>query len=315
MSAGAVAAAPIRRAPVRRPLRPARVALHAFLIVMVLLWLFPLAWAVYISLRPISDTIEHGYVSLPGAPLSLTNYQSAWTQAEIPYYYLNTLVVVVPGVAFTLLLASMVAYCCTQFSWRFNLTVLMIFTAGNLLPPQVIIIPLYWIYLNTHVINLGSIDIGQFSFPFFSDNNLLYDQYIGVILIHVVFQTGFATFVLSNYMKTITKEITESALVDGANVLRIWWSVILPLCRPALAAMATLLFTFIYNDFFWAIILISTGAKRPITSALNNLQGEFVSNFNLITSAAILACLPPIIVYILLQKQFIAGLTLGSTKG
>ena len=149
----------------------------------------------------------------------------------------------------------------------------------------------------------------------FSANNLLYHQYIGIILIHVVFQTGFATFVLSNYMKTITREITESALVDGANVLRIWWSVILPLCRPALAAMATLLFTFIYNDFFWALILISTGAKRPITSALNNLQGEFVANFNVITSAAILACLPPIIVYILLQKQFIAGLTLGSTKG
>ena len=262
-----------------------------------------------------SDTIQNGYVSLPAHGLSLVNYQNAWTQADLPYYYLNTLVVVIPGVAFTLLLASMVAFCCTQFSWKFNLTVLMIFTAGNLLPAQVIIIPLYFIYLHTPIANLGSIDIGNFSFALFSDNNLLYDQYIGIILIHVVFQTGLATFVLSNYMKTITKEITESALVDGANVLRIWWSVILPLCRPALAAMATLLFTFIYNDFFWALILIQRGEKRPITSALNNLQGEFVANFNVITAAALLACLPPIIVYILLQKQFIAGLTLGSTKG
>ena len=266
-------------------------------------------------MRPLSDTIQNGYVSLPAHGLSLVNYQNAWTQADLPYYYLNTLVVVIPGVALTLLLASMVAFCCTQFSWKFNLTVLMIFTAGNLLPAQVIIIPLYFIYLHTPIANLGSIDIGNFSFALFSDNNLLYDQYIGIILIHVVFQTGFATFVLSNYMKTITKEITESALVDGANVLRIWWSVILPLCRPALAAMATLLFTFIYNDFFWALILIQRGEKRPITSALNNLQGEFVANFNVITAAALLACLPPIIVYILLQKQFIAGLTLGSTKG
>ncbi len=312
----AVAAASVRGpVRVRKRVRPARIALHAFLIAMVVLWLFPLAWAAYISLRPISDTIQRGYVSLPGSGLSLTNYQAAWTQADLPYYYINTLVVVVPGVALTLLLASMVAFCCTQFSWKFNLTVLMIFTAGNLLPAQVIIIPLYFIYLHTPIASLGSIDIGNFSFALFSDNNLLYDQYIGVILIHVVFQTGFATFVLSNYMKTITKEITESALVDGANVFRIWWSVILPLCRPALAAMATLLFTFIYNDFFWALILISTGAKRPITSALNNLQGEFVANYNVITSAAILACLPPIIVYIVLQKQFIAGLTLGSTKG
>ena len=191
----------------------------------------------------------------------------------------------------------------------------MIFTAGNLLPPQVIIVPLYWIYLNTPLVALGSIDVGKFSFPLFSDNGLLYDQYLGIILIHVVFQTGFATFVLSNYMKTITKEITESALVDGANLLQIWWNVVLPLCRPALAALATLLFTFMYNDFFWALILLQTGLKRPITSALNNLQGEFFINYNLIAAGSLLAAIPPIIIYIALQKHFVAGLTLGSTKG
>ena len=281
---------------------------------MVLLWMFPLAWAVYSSLRPISDTIQNGYVSWPRA-LNLSNYTTVWQQADLPYYYLNTLVIVIPGVILTLLLASMVAFCCSQFSWRFNLVVLMIFTAGNLLPPQVIIVPLYWIYLNTPIPVFGSIDIGKFSFALFSDNTLLYDQYIGIILIHVVFQTGFATFVLSNYMKTITKEITESALVDGANVLRIWWSVILPLCRPALAAMATLLFTFMYNDFFWALILMKSGDKRPITSALNNLQGEFFVNNNLIAAGALLAAIPPVLVFIALQKHFVAGLTLGSTKG
>ena len=310
----ATAARPaVRRAPPR--IRPARVILHAFLIAMVAVWLFPLLWAVYSSLRPVSDTIQNGYLSWPST-LNFNNYTTVWTQAELPYYYLNTLVIVVPGVILTLLLASMVAFCCTQFSWKFNLIVLMLFTAGNLLPPQVIIVPLFWIYLHTPVAMLGSIDIGsKFSFGIFSDNGLLYDQYIGIILIHVVFQTGFATFVLSNYMKTITKEITESALVDGANMLRIWWSVILPLCRPALAAMATLLFTFMYNDFFWALVLFSHGDKRPITSALNNLQGQFFINNNLIAAGALLACIPPIIVYVLLQRYFVAGLTLGSTKG
>ena len=298
-----------------RRIRPGRIALHAFLIAMVVLWLFPLFWAVYSSLRPIGDTILHGYVSWPSQGLSLTNYTTFWTEADLPYYYLNTLVIAVPAVALTLLIASMVAFACTQFSWRFNLVTLMIFTAGNLLPPQVIIVPLYHMYLATPIPMLGSIDAGRFSLPVFSDNGLLYDQYIGIALIHVVFQTGFATFVLSNYMKTISKEITESAIVDGAHVLRIWWNIVLPLCRPALAAMATLLFTFIYNDFFWALILIKTGDKRPITSALNNLQGEFFTNNNLLAAGALLAAVPPILVYIFLQKQFIAGLTLGSTKG
>jgi multiple sugar transport system permease protein len=176
-------------------------------------------------------------------------------------------------------------------------------------------VPLYHLYLITPLPQWGSVDIGQFSYPLFTDNNLLYGQYLGVTLIHIVFQTGFVTFVLSNYMKTISKEITESAIVDGAHVLRIWWNIILPLCRPALAAMATLLFTFIYNDFFWALYLMYQGSKRPVTTALNNMQGEFFTNNNLIAAGALLAAVPPILVYIFLQKQFIAGLTLGSTKG
>ena len=298
-----------------RRIRPGRVLLHAFLLAMAALWIFPLAWAVYSSLRPISDTILHGYVSWPSGGLSLENYRTVWTEADMPYYYANTLIIAVPSVILILLLASMVAFACTQFTWRFNLVVLMIFTAGNLLPPQVIIVPLYQMYLNTPIPDIAQFAFGRLVLPVFSDNNLLYDQYLGITLIHVVFQTGFATFVLSNYMRTISKEITESAIVDGAHVIRIWWSIVLPLCRPALAAMATLLFTFIYNDFFWALILISHGDKRPITSALNNLQGEFFVNNNLIAAGALLAAVPPILVYIFLQKQFISGLTLGSTKG
>ena len=298
----------------RRRITVGRVILHAFLLTMVAVWLFPLSWAIYSSLRPISDTIKNGYVSLPSS-LSLDNYVNVWNQANMPHFYLNTFVIVVPGVILALLLASMVAFCCSQFSWRFNLLVLMVFTAGNLLPPQVIIIPLYWIYLKTPVPNLASVDFGAFSIPLFSDNGLMYDQYMGIILIHVVFQTGFAAFVLSNYMKTISKEITESALVDGANILRIWWSVMLPLCRPALAAVATLLFTFMYNDFFWALILMKSGDKRPITSALNNLQGEFFVNYNLVAAGAVLAAIPPLLIFVALQKHFVAGLTLGSTKG
>ena len=316
MSAVTSAPSTMRTRHTTRPrrVRPGRIALHAFLIAATALWLFPLLWAIYAALRPVSETIFNGYLSWPKT-LNFSNFTTVWTQADLPYFYLNTLVIVVPGVILTLLLASMVAFCCTQFSWKFNLIVLMLFTAGNLLPAQVIIVPLYWIYLHTPVASFGSIDIGRFSFALFSDNGLLYDQYVGIILIHVVFQTGFATFVLSNYMKTITKEITESALVDGANVLRIWWSVILPLCRPALAAMATLLFTFMYNDFFWALLLLKTGDKRPITSALNNIQGEFFVNYNLVAAGALLAAIPPIIIFIALQKHFVAGLTLGSTKG
>ena len=143
----------------------------------------------------------------------------------------------------------------------------------------------------------------------------MYDQYLGIILINVVFQTGFCVFVLSNYMKTLPQELTEAAQVDGAGVLRIWGAVIMPLCRPAIAALSILEFTFIYNDFFWAMFLVEKGDRRPITSALNNLQGQFFADTNLLAAGALLAAIPTILVFLALQRQFVSGLSLGATKG
>ena len=286
----------------KRGIRPGRIALHGFLIFISLLWLFPLLWTVYTSFRPYGDTAKNGYVSI-AQTLSLDNYFNAWDQGNIPQFFFNTIVILVPAVIIVLLLASAIAFAVSRFSFKFNLFLLMLFTAGNLLPAQVIITPLYRMYL---------------ALPLpapLSTNGVWYDQYFGIMMIHIAFQLGFCTFVLSNYMKTLPKELTEAALVDGASVFRTYWQVILPLCKPPLAALATLEFTFIYNDFFWALVLMFTGNKRPITSALNNLQGQFFSDNNLLAAGAIIIAAPTLIVYFILQRQFIRGLTLGSTKG
>ena len=300
MTAAAVTAAPQVRP--RRGIHWQRVLLHVFLISLALLWLFPILWTLYTALRPFGDTAEDGYVSLPRT-LNFDNFVTAWDQGRMPVFFVNTLIVAVPGVTLTLFVSSMLGFVFSRFSFRANLFLLMMFTAGNLLPPQVIIVPLYRMYL---LLPLPK--------PL-SDFGVIYDSYFGIILIHVVFQTGFCTFVLSNYMKTISKELTEAALVDGASIWVIYRKIILPLARPALAAMATLLFVFIYNDFFWALMLMKTGDKRPITSALNNLQGAFFTDYNQLAAAAFLVALPTIIVYLVLSKQFVRGLTLGSTKG
>ncbi len=287
----------------RRPIPWGRIAMYAFLSIMAMVWLFPLAWAIYTALRPYADTQAAGYISLPQR-LNFQNFIDAWNGGDFAQHFLSTLIVTIPAVIVTLIVASMVAFSVSRFSWRFNLLILLIFTAGNLLPPQVIIVPLYKLY---------NVALGVPA-PL-SDNTKLYDQYFGLFLINFVFQLGFCTFVLSNYMKTISHELTEAALVDGASVLRIWGGVIMPLCRPALAALATLLFTFIYNDFFWALILIKDGDRRPITSALNNLQGPFFTDTNLLAAGALLAAIPTILVFLALQKHFISGLSLGATKG
>src|SRR5207247_10396947 len=123
------------------------------------------------------------------------------------------------------------------------------------------------------------------------------------------------TCVLSNYTKTIPRSLSEAARVDGAGVARQFVGIILPLCRPAMAALATLEFTWIYNDFLWAIVLMSSGDKRPITSSLTNLQGTLFTDNNLIAAASVLVALPTLIVFVSLQRHFIGGLTLGARKG
>jgi multiple sugar transport system permease protein len=220
---------------------------------------------------------------------------------DIMQYMANSFIVAIPAVFLTLFFGSLMAFVVTRYSFKFNLYMLLLFTAGNLLPVQLVYAPLFKMY-----IWFGDL---------FGQRNLIYDQYWGLILVHVAFQVGFATFVLSSYMKTIPKEISESALVDGASVWRHYFNIILPLLRPPLAALSVLMTTWIYNEFFFALVLMKTDSKRPITAALGRLRGEFITDWNMLAAGAIMAALPTLVIFFLLKRQFVSGLTLGSTKG
>jgi multiple sugar transport system permease protein len=292
----------VRRQP--RRARLSRVGLYAFLTAMALLWLVPVGGAIYASLRPYSETQRLGIFSLP-RKFTLQNYKNAWTQGGMSHAFGNTMFIVIPSLVLILFLSSTMAFAVSRFSWRFNVTLLLVFTAGNLLPPQVIFQPLFQMYK-------------AMPWPdFLSDTNTgnLLGTKIAVIIIHVAFQIGFCTFVLSNYMKTIPKELGEAALVDGASVTRQFFQVVMPLCRPALAALATLEFAWLYNDFFWGVVLLNQGDQRPITSSIANLGGQFFSDDNLIAAASMIIAVPTLVVYLALQRHFISGLTLGANKG
>jgi multiple sugar transport system permease protein len=286
----------------RRRVRLPRVGLHFFLVTTAVLWLVPVLWAAYTSLRPYSDTSEHGYVSWPST-LNFHNYTTFWTNADLPHYFFNSLIITLPAIVLTLFLASSVAFVISRFSYWFNVPLLIFFMAANLLPAQVVLTPLYHMYLRMPLPT------------WLSDSGLFYDSYIGIIAINVAFQTGFCTFVLANYMKTIPRTLSEAARVDGAGVTRQFFGIILPLCRPALAALATLQFTWVYNDFLWAVVLMKSGGKQPITSALSALQSQFFVDNNLIAAGSLMVALPTVVVYALLQRHFINGLTLGASKG
>jgi multiple sugar transport system permease protein len=279
-----------------------RYGTHLFLGAMSLLWLAPLLWTLYTSLRPKAVTDKYGYWSFHG-PFSFANFGTAWTQGNLPTYFVNSLYITIPSVLLTLGLAAMMAFAVSRFAWKFNVTLLILFTAGNMLPPQVLAAPLFEMFKHTPL-------------PYsLSTSGSLLDTYYAVIAVETAFQMGFCTFVLSNYMKALPGELTEAALVDGASVWRQFVRIVLPLSRPALAALGTLQVIWLYNDFFWPLLFLQTGDRLPITTGVNSLQGQFLMNYNLIAAGATITVIPTLVVYLALQRHFVAGLTLGASKG
>ena len=275
---------------------------HLFLMVMAAVWLVPLGWAMFTALRPKADTDKYGYFSFGGA-FNFDNFVDAWNQGGLGNLLMNSAIIVIPTVILTLFFASMMAFAVSRYTWKFNITLLIMFTAGNLLPPQVLAAPLFEMFKLVEL-------------PYsISGSGTLLNTYFAVIAVNTAFQVGFCTFVLSNYMKALPSDLTEAAFVDGAGIWRQYWSIIMPLTRPALAALGTLEVIFIYNDFFWPLLFIQSGDMLPLTTGLNNLKGQFLSNYNLLAAGAIITVIPTLIIYLALQRQFVAGLTLGASKG
>jgi multiple sugar transport system permease protein len=196
--------------------------ISAFIGVFAIVWIFPIAWTIWTSLRPYKDVRSNGLFSIPKT-LNLDNYTEAISRMDLPLYFWNTALITVPAVFLTLFFGSLIAFVVSRYSFKWNVSLLLLFTAGNLLPAQLVFIPVFKMY-----VTLGKA-VGM--------PRLLYDSPWGVVLIHVAFQMGFATFVLSSYMKTVPKEISESAMVDGASVFTHYTKVMLPLLRPALASL------------------------------------------------------------------------------
>ena len=142
----------------------------------------------------------------------------------------------------------------------------------------------------------------------------LYDTIAGQFLFHAAFQTGFCTLFMRNFIKALPFDLIESARIEGVKEWKIFWYVVLPLVRPAIAALSVLIFTFVWNDFFWANVLTTGESAKPITAGVRALNGQFVNNWHLVSAASLLAAIPPVLMFFLMQRHFIAGLTLGAVK-
>src|SRR5512137_1898410 len=271
--------------------RVGEVLVYAGLLLLTLLWLMPVIASVVTSFRTMDDITFRGMWSWP-KQLIWDNFIRAWTAARVSKYLLNSFIVSIPSLLGMLFFSSLSAYALARFKFRGNLFFYFMYVAGTMLPFQILMLPVFRLTNALH----------------------LYDTYGSLILIHTAFQLGFCTFVLRNFMKTAPGEILDAARVDGCNEFQIYWRIMLPLTLPGLAAVATLEFTWVFNDYLWAIILISSDYLRPVTAGLATLRGQFNTDWPVITAGALIATIPTLLVFTFLQRYFIQGLTLGSGK-
>ena len=257
------------------------------------IWLLPLLAVMMTSIRTFEDVLAGNYWTFPEKTAFISNYSSVFEDGKMARFFLNSLIITLPTVFGTLLLSSLAGYSLAMHRFKLNLLVFAMFIAGNLVPYQILMIPVRSI----------SIELG------------VYNTHFGLIIFHIAFQTGFCTFFLRNFIKELPFELIEAARVDGATEWTIYRKIILPLITPALAALGVLEFTFIWNDYFWALVLTPGDAVKPITVGLDVLRGQWTTAWNLVSAGSVVAALPPVIMFFILQRQFIQGLTFGAVKG
>ncbi len=280
-------------APIQQASARGRVLYHVALPVSLLVWLLPLLAIMLTSVRSAEDLAQGNFWGWPHGLRAIGNYTDVFTRSPMGEYLFNSVKITFPAVAATLLLSTLAGFGLAKYRFRGNTLLLAIFIAGNFVPFQVLMIPVRTLMTTV--------------FP-------LYNTVWALIVFHAAFQTGFCTLFMRNFIKELPDALIDAARMDGASELRVFGEIVLPLMRPALAALAVLEFTFIWNDYFWALVLVQSDNARPITAGLQALKGMWLASWQLMSAGAIIAALPSVALFFVMQRHFVSGLTLGGVK-
>ena len=278
--------------PVQKSSPAVRISYQAFLPVALILWLLPLIAVMIFSIKPDVDFTSGNYWGWPSSFEGFTNYVLVFFESAMPRYLLNSVMITVPTVIGTVASACMTGFALGVYKFKGNLLIFFMFIAGNFVPFQILMVPVRDL----------TVDMG------------LYNTKTGLVLFNIAFQTGFATLFMRNFIRALPFALIEAARVEGVAEWRIFWYVVLPLMKPAIAAMAVLIFTFIWNDYFWAVVLTQGPESQPVTAGITSFNAQYRAAYHLMSAGSIVAALPPVLMFFLMQKHFIAGLTLGAVK-
>ena len=260
--------------------------IFAILLVLTILWLIPLAWALDTALKPESETTIFPLTWL-SSHFTLQAFASTLNTSDLPRWYFNSILTSVVISLVTVVLASMAAYAFSRIPFRGRGVLFWIILAGIMIPGQVLIVPLFAM-------------MQSFGFV---------DTYQGIILPQIA--SPFAVFIFKQFFDGIPRDYDEAALMDGASRLRVYWQVLIPLARPAVATVAILTFVAAWNNFIWPFIVITDTKMMTIPVGLATVQTSYGIRYAQIMASALLGGLPAVIVFLFFQKQIVEGLAGG----
>jgi pectin-derived oligosaccharide transport system permease protein len=273
--------------------RTVKLLRHAILIAFGILMLYPLLWMVKSSLTPEAEIFD-GFGLIPGA-LTLENYINGWSSSNFPRYFINSAVVVAGCLAGNLLSCAFAAYAFARLNFRLKKTFFALMLAGIMLPYHVVAVPQYIL---------------------FSSAGLVGTTFLPLIIPKLLATDAFFVFLMVQFLRGIPRELDQAAAIDGAGPFRTFWSIILPLMRPALVTTAIFTFIWTWNDFFAPLIYLTDPESYTVSLGLNRLlDSETATGYGVLFAMSVVTLLPVFLFFLFSQKHLVQGIATTGTKG
>ena len=264
---------------------------YSLLTIFAIIFIYPV-WLVFINSLKADSAI---YTNLFGLPrkFQFVNYADAWIEGKFYLYYLNSILITAVSVGFILVFSTLSAFALSRRDLIGKKFLKILFIIGITVPVQVSLMPLFVLIK----------DLG------------MYNTILGVVLIFISFRISFATFILSGFFEGLPRELEEAATIDGASSYSLFTKIMLPLSKSAISAVAIFNIVFVWNNFWFPLIFLSSQTKKTLPVGLLAFMGEETMSFGKLFAGIMILTLPIIVVYLFLQKHFVKGVTAGAVKG
>ncbi len=254
--------------------------------------LFPLYWLFSMSLKPTREIIGDNPIGLP-REWAFNNYSNAMSRGNIGQYLLNSLVVTLGTIIISTVLATMAAYAIGRMRWRHSGKTLVIFLSGMMIPIHATLVPLLVIMRNLHI----------------------YDTYWALILPYAAFALPMAVYVFVGFFKSLPHELEEAACIDGYTIYGVFFRIMLPLIRPAIATVTIFTYLSSWNELMFAMLFIGDENRKTLTAGLMAMVGRYTTNWGALGAGLAIATLPTLVIYVLMSGQIQKSFTTGAIKG